>query len=111
MRNLRTSDLFSLSKIIKKMNIKEDIKALVKNITNLNTEERKNVEKAMQIDLVMLFVENISTAEKEVYKLFADISNKSTKEIEEMGISEFIKLVQDLFNQEDIGDFLSMALK
>ena len=111
MRNLRTSDLFSLSKIIKKMNIKEDIKALVKNITNLNTEERKNVEKAMQIDLVMLFVENISTAEKEVYKLFADISSKSPKEIEEMGVSEFIELVQDLFNQEDIGDFLSMALK
>jgi hypothetical protein len=111
MRNLKTSDLFSLSKIIKKMNIKEDIKALVKNVTGMKPEERQIAEQTMQTDLVMLLIENIGNAEKEVYKLLADISGKTVKEIEDMNIDNFINMIKEIFSQDGIGNFLSVALR
>lgn len=111
MRNLKTSDLFTLSKIVKKMNIKNDIKSLAKDITGLTEDEKIKAEQTMQIDLVMLFVENIGSAEKEIYNLFADITSKTAKEIEDMDLDKFIELITELFKQDGISNFLSQALK
>lgn len=111
MRNLKTSDLFTLSRIIKKMNIKDEIKALAKDITNLPDEEKKKAEQALQVDLTMLFVENIGSAEKEIYKLFADLNNTTAKEIEDMDLNKFMEVIEGLFKQESLGSFFKTALK
>lgn len=111
MRNLKTSDLFTLSRIIKKMNIKEDIKLLAKDITGLSNEEKKKAEQSMQIDLTMLFAENIGSAEAEVYKLFADLTDQTVKDIKDMDLDKFIELIQEIFKQGNLGNFLSTALK
>lgn len=107
MRNLKTSDIFGLSRILKKMNIKEDIKKLARNVTGTTPEEKKKAEQNMEIDLVMLFVENISSAEKEIYKFFADLTGKNAADIENMELSKFIDLVKELFNQDGFENFLS----
>ncbi len=111
MRKLKTADLFSLSKIIKKMNIKEDIKALTRSITGVPEEEKKKAAQDFQIDFLMLFVENVGNAEKEVYKLLGDLDGRAPKEIEEMEVDKFMQLVKELFGQENLGSFLSTALK
>jgi hypothetical protein len=110
-RKLKTSDLFSLSRIIKKMNIKDEIKGLAKDVTGATPEEKKKAEQSMEIDLAMLFVENIGSAEKEIYKFFADITGKTAADIENMDLNDFINLVKELFNQDGFASFLSTASK
>lgn len=111
MRKLKTSDLFSISRILKKMNIKDEIKGLAKDITGATPEEKEKAQQSMEIDLAMLFVENIGSAEKEIYKFFADLTGKSTTDIENMDLNNFINLVKELFNQEGFASFLSTASK
>ena len=111
MRNLKTSDLFSLSRILKKMNIKEDIKKFAKDVTGKTPEEKKKAEQDMEIELAMLFVENIGAAEKEIYKFFADLTGKTAADIENMDLNDFMNLVQELFNQDGFASFLSTASK
>jgi hypothetical protein len=111
MRKLKTSDLFSLSRILKKMNIKEDIKKLAKDITGATPEEKKKAEQGMEIDLAMLFVENIGLAEREIYKFFADLTGEAASNIENMDLDKFIDLVKELFNQDGFASFLSVVSK
>lgn len=111
MRNLKTADLFSLSRILKKMDIKDEIKKIAKDVTGLAEEDKKKAEQTMQIDLMMIFVENIGSAEKEINKLLSDLTDKTAAEIENLGLTELIDLFKELFNQEGLGSFLSTALK
>jgi len=110
MRNLKTADLFSLSKIIKKMDIKRDIKALTKDITGVTEAEKIKAEQALQIDLLMLFVDNLGSAEKEIYKFLADVENKTPKEIEDMELDKFVELIKELFAQESLTSLFTTAL-
>ena len=110
MRNLKTSDLFILSKIIKKMDIKSDIKALSQDLVGKTDEEKIKAEQGLQIDLLMLFTENIGSAEKEIYNLLADLEGKKPKEIEDMELAGFIVLIKELFEQESLTSLFSMAL-
>lgn len=111
MRNLQTSDLFPLTRIIKKMNIKNDIKTLTKDITSLSDEEKLKAQDALNIDLVLLFIENIGNAEKEIYKFLANLSGKTEKEISEQRIAETISMIEAIFNDDQVGDFFGQALK
>lgn len=111
MRGLKTADLFSLTRIVKKMNIKNEIKGLVTDITGLSDEEKLKAKEGLNIELMLLFIENIGNAEKEIYKLLADLSNKTVKEIENQKIGETVEMIKSLFEDEEIGDFLKVALK
>ena len=111
MRNLKAPDLFSLSRIIKKMNVKEEIKALAKDITGVTEEEKVKAEQTMQIDLLMLFIENIGSAEKEIYKLLADLNGITSKEIENMDLDKLIDIIKELFEQKSLGSLFTTALK
>ncbi|OMH20081.1 hypothetical protein AC231_04655 [Clostridium pasteurianum] len=105
MRKLKTSDLFSLSRIFKKMDIKDEIKTLTRDITGLSEEEKIKISQELQVNLSILFIENIGNAEKEVYKLFASLTDKTAEEIENMDLDKFFKLIQELFNQEGFENF------
>jgi len=111
MRSLETRDLFSLSRILKKMNIKDEIRGLAKNVSGMAKEDKKKAEQTMQVDIMMLFVENIGSAEKEIYKLLGDLTDKKVTEIENMKMTEFMDLFKELMEQEGVGSFLSTALK
>lgn len=111
MRSLQTSDLFSLTRIIKKMDIKNDIKALSKDITALSDEEKLKAKDSFNIDLMLLFIENIGNAEKEVYKFLASLSGKTEDEIAKQKITETIEMLEAIFDDEQFGDFFDTALK
>lgn len=110
-RNLKTKDLFSFTRIIKKMNMKSEIKELVQDVTGKTDEEKKAAEQELKIDLILMFVENIGNAEQEIYKLLADLSDKKPQEIEEQSPKDTFEMVNELFNEEGFGDFLSLAVK
>lgn len=111
MRGLNTSDLFALTRIIKKMNIKSEIKALAKDVTNLSEEEKIKAKDSFNIDLALLFIENIGSAENEIYKLLSGMSGKTVEEVSEQGLGETIKIIENIFEDEEIGSFLKQALK
>jgi len=111
MRKLITKDIFALSRIIKKMDIKKEISEVAQDVTGYSSEEKIKAEAAMQTSLIMIFVENIGSAEVEIYKFLSDVTGSEVKEIEDMNLTAFMALIKELFSQEGIGDFLPSALK
>ena len=124
MRKLQSPDFFTFTKIIKKMGIREELKTLAKNATKIQapegemTEEQREIEfekiketmtNEMQIEVVMIFIENISNAEKEVYKFISDISEKSVEELKDLDV--FMESIQKIFADETIKSFFKLALK
>jgi hypothetical protein len=97
MRKLKTKDIFSMSKILKKMDI--DIFAEGKDQSQLG------------VDLIMGVVENIGEAEVEFNAFFADLLNIKAEEFSNLEIEETLE-VFDLFkNQGGIKSFLSLLKK
>ncbi len=110
-RGLRTKDLFSIIRIIKKMNMKGEIKKLVTDITGKTEKEKKVAMQGLKADLMMLFIENIANAEQEIYKFLGDLASKTSQEIENQSPKDTIKMLEELLSTENFGDFLSTALK
>lgn len=110
-RNLKTKDLFTITRIIKKMNIKGEIKKLVRDATGKTCEEKKTLTQDLEIELFSLFIENIANAEQEIYKLLGNLSGKKPEEIEDQPPKDTFEMIEEMFSEENFGDFLSTALK
>ncbi len=111
MRKLKTSDLFTITKIVKKMNLKDEIKSLTKDLTGLSEKEKKIAAQSLQANLIMLLIENISNAEHEIYKLLADLYDKEVSQIADQSPMTTINMIKEIFSEENFGDFFSLALK
>ena len=124
MGKLQSSDFFTFTRIIKKMGIREELKILAKKAgdvqppTGKMTDEERAVQlekikeiatNEMQIEIIMIFIENISNAENEVYKFVADISEKTLKELKDLNV--FMESIQAIFEDETIKSFFKLALK
>jgi len=124
LRKLQSSDFFTFTRIIKKMGIREELKILAKKAgdvqppTGKMTDEERAVQlekikeiatNEMQIEIIMIFIENISNAENEVYKFVADISEKTLKELKDLNV--FMESIQAIFEDETIKSFFKLALK
>ena len=77
MRDLQFGDIFTMSKIAKKLAIK------------VNTKDKSQEE--LGAELVMQAIENLHLAEKEVTKFFADLKGVSEEEIIKMPPMELFK--------------------
>lgn len=109
MRKLQSTDFFTFTKIIKKMGIREEVKGLAKIVADVKLEEKDVAVNKMQIEIIMIFIENISSAEKEVYKFIADISGKTLDELKDLDV--FMEALQEIFFDETIKSFFKLALK
>lgn len=110
-RNLKTSDLFSFTRIIKKMNMKKEFKEIARDVSGKTEEEKKQALVGLRADLMLLFVENIGNAEQEIYKLLGDLSCKKPQEIAEQSPKDTFKMLEEILKDESLGDFLSLAAK
>lgn len=107
MRKINFEDAFTITKMVKKMNIRKEIKECIKGAKNSPGES--NAE-SLGIDIALLFVENISSAEKEIYSLFSSLTEKKVEEVKKMGITEVVDTVKELFTNEDMKKVFSTAL-
>lgn len=114
MKDLRFEDVFTISKIIKKMNIREEIKKSIKDTTSNNDDENKedheSFAESLGIDVALLFVENIPAAEKEVYSLFSNLTEKKIEDVKKMKATEVFEIVKSWFTNEDMKQVFSTAL-
>lgn len=109
MRKLQSTDFFTFTRIIKKMGIREELKKIAKYVVLVKPDEKEVAINEMQIEIIMIFVENISNAEAEVYKFVSDISEKSVEELKDLNV--FMDSIQTIFADETIKSFFKLALK
>lgn len=108
MKKLSTLQGFKLIKILKKLDIKDELRELSK---NANKKGKKDTVENVQMEIAFLLVEHIPDAQKEICEFLGDLVGKTEKEIEEQELQETIKIITDLLSQEGMGSFLTSALK
>lgn len=99
---LKTKDMFTLSAIVDKMGLDEDIKEILaaRKKKNFNDEE-------MGEKLIFSIVKKMYKAKVEITQLLADISGKSIKDVENLQLKETIELIKKLLQEEGVLSFLS----
>lgn len=109
MRDFNFEDTFTIAKIIKKMNIRKEIKECIKNAKSSKDESQDSAE-SLGVDIALIVIENIPSAEKEVYSLFSSMTGKKVEDVKKMKATEVFGLVKDLFTNEEAKKVFSTAL-
>lgn len=98
MRPLKTSDIFKMSKILKKMNLKIEIGKEISQIQ-------------LGVEFVQRILENIHLAEDEVNAFLAEFVGLSAEEFSELEIEETIEIITLFKEQKGLANFLKLAGK
>lgn len=113
---LKTKHFFRLLLILNKVGFTKQAKVLFTGV-NLNKAELKGLsdeekkekleqtQRAITADLMVMVLENLDKAEKEVYGLLADLFGKTVEEIEEQKLGETIGQINAVFTSTDFADF------
>lgn len=98
MRELKSGDIFKMSKILKKIDVKVDVKKGM-------TQEQVGFEVIRQI------LENLHLAEKEVSELMGDLVGITGQEFRDLPLSKSIEIFAQFKELEGIDSFLKLANK
>jgi len=98
---IKTKHIFQLSRIVDKMGLDEDIKDIM-----AVTKKKKVDESELGYKIVMALGRKLHMAEAEVMTLLADISGKSSKDIEDQSPKETFGMIRELLSEEGVLDFL-----
>ncbi|MDK2800565.1 MAG: hypothetical protein PWQ70_2184 [Clostridiales bacterium] len=108
---LKTKDLFLITKIIKKMGLKDAIKEMMVSVKGKKKADIEKLQEEKGMELIFYIIENLHIAEQEVYQLLANYADKSVKEIENQSINDTFELIKKLFDEGDILNFFKMAMQ
>ena len=97
LRKLKTSDIFKMSKILKKMGLKKEL-----SIKDKSQEE-------VGAELILSIFENLYLVETEVNEFLADLTGKTVAEFEELGFEEVMEIINEFKNMSGISSFLKSA--
>lgn len=115
MRKIQLQDVMTLSKILKKTKMKEELAAVFEKAKK--TAKNKNVKEAdlqqIGMDIIFLLLESAGDAEDLIYKLLDDIfeTDKLNKSVKEMNIDEVITYIMQLAKENDLVSFFKSAGK
>lgn len=97
MRELKTNDVFRMSRILKKMDLKSDLDVVGK------TQEQVGAEFILSIG------QNLHKAQKEVNAFMGDLIGMTGEEFGELTISETLKYFEEFKSMPGINDFFKLA--
>lgn len=107
MRKLNTRDVFAFSRLLKKMNCKEEFKKLAKN--------GEVAEDATEfgVDVIWFILDCASNAgvEEMLYSFVAPIIGTKTEDVANMEINDFIETLMDIAKNNDLSSFFKSASK
>lgn len=95
MRELKTTDIFKMSKILKKMDIKMDVGG--------------KAQEQVGADLILRLGENIHLAETEVNEFMGSLIGITAKEFSELPITKTFEYLEEFRNIPGIANFLKFA--
>lgn len=98
MRKIKTGDIYKMSRILKKLNIKTDLKDGI-SMTQAG------------VQVFQKALENLYQAENEVNEFMADLVGITPEEFADLPIGETLKIFNEFRKQEDIKTFLELAGK
>jgi hypothetical protein len=98
MRSLKLKDAFSVSRILKKMHIRPEVKE------GMSQEQ-------LGADLLFKFIENIGEAEEEVLTFLADLKEMKASELAEMDFEEFLTIIEEFKNLKGLQSFFTQVGK
>ncbi|WP_195929336.1 hypothetical protein [Clostridium sp. 1001270J_160509_D11] len=105
-RKLIGKDLFTMSKIINKMELKKELGGIVKEAT-LETQEAAAIQAGME--MITIIIGNIYKAEKEVNNFLGNLCGCTGEEFGEKSLTEIIEVIEELTKQDDIVGFLQQV--
>lgn len=111
---LNTKCFFPFLRMLKKMNLKDEIKALFEGGQqqgDLSDEEFQKKLNAKGFDFLFLLGEKIPDAENEFYQFMAAYSGKSIEELQEMEIFELFDMMKGIFQDPRLSGFFQQAMK
>lgn len=106
MRNIKTTDLFSLSRILKKMDLKEELKTLD---IDLESKDKTTISNSMLVEIMYLFVENMGSSEEEIFKFVSSISEVKEDDLKD-NPDLFMDNLKGIFTSEGFSKLFPSAL-
>lgn len=110
-RTLKTKDLFTVSKIMKKMDIKEEVKTILTPYLDDKTTNKEQAEKELGTTFAFMLFENLYRAEDELLDFIGDLVGMGKDQLGELPFIKTVDLIKQIFSQEGIIDFLKLAAK
>lgn len=98
MRPFKTSDIYKMSKILKKMNIKIDV-------------NDKTTQQQMGVQMIQKVAENLHLAETEVNAFLAELVGIHPTEFSELPIEKTFEIISLFKEQKGLANFLQLAGK
>lgn len=108
---LKGKCFFPLLRLVKKIDIKEELKKLAIDVTGKSDEEKERITKEKGIELLFLLAERLGEAEKETFEFVSVYLEKTIQEVKEMDILEISELLKTLFTDEKFKVFFQQAMK
>ncbi len=110
MRKLNTQDVFKLARLIKKANLKDDIKNLFEKSQRM--EGDKDVrQKELGFETALVIIEKTADegVENEFYSLLAGIAEKTSDDIKTLSIEAMIELFIQVAKENNVVTFFKVA--
>jgi len=109
LRKLKARDIGPFSKILSKMDIKDDVGKLFQDTTGKTEDELKAVETKLAVELLFLILENYWKAEEDFFKFLASLSDKSVEDMKDSLPNEIIETVKQLAKDESFQIFFKLV--
>lgn len=120
MRKLNFNDIFAVAEIIRKAKIRQELAALISDIsaknpikTDKNGENDGNNDKMLEkvgISFVLMIVEAAPTVKDEIFALVASIKGEDVNTVKEMSLKEIKAFIGELAAENDLKDFFFSAV-
>lgn len=114
MKDFDLQDVFLLSKIIDKMELKLEADKLARTVKAEKLENKDDVMKVgkdvmltIGLDIATKFIANLHKADKEVIQLISNITEKKPEAVQTMGLKDIKQFFTDLVQMEGLKGFFS----
>ena len=111
MRNLQFQDVFTMSKIIKKTGIKNEVKDIFIDTENRTGKHNNEITQEQGLQLSLLLFENLHYAEDEIFEFLTDLSGIKSEKLKKLSIGETIELFKAFGKLEGLENFFASAAK
>ena len=105
---LKTKHAFKLLVIVKKANMIDTLKGIMKSNSLIQNEDEKiRQQKANELGLefIMELIEKLPLIEKDLYELLGEVKGKTPVEIQEQSLNETIDDIKEIFSDSQINSF------
>lgn len=101
MRQLTTNDVFKMSRILKKLELKS---------TEINIDgDSKNYDEQLGIAVILKAAENLHLAQNEINDFLGDLCGMTGADFGKLPIKESIKYIQEFKDLDGVSDFFKYA--